>query len=257
MSSFCPGCGTTTVEGERFCAVCGRDSSATASGPPLDPGVAFGLAPENSGKAIFSLISSLFVFPPFSLVAIIFGHLSLSEIRRSGGMLKGRVLAILGLTLGYIGTAATIVLLVIGVTEIRHEQKKTQQAKHLAGQVSTDQPTAVQVIRSLNTAEIAYSQAHPAVGYTCSLSDLSSAWGIGNDLAKGNKDGYKFVLQGCSGAKPSGPIVKYQILAYPLDLKKGKLPAFCSSQSDDIKIDWKGSAQGCLDEGVDWEDIPD
>jgi hypothetical protein len=252
MSSFCPGCGTSHVEGERFCAVCGRDFAATAIGPPVDPGVAFGLAPETSGKGIFSLISGLFVVPPFSLVAIIFGHLALSDIRRSAGRLQGRVLAILGLILGYGGTAATIVLIVLAITEVRHEQKLASHSKNLVPQVSTNQPTAVRVLRTLNTAEIAYAQAHPAAGYTCSLNDLSTAWGIAGDLAKGQRDGYQFALQGCSAAKKDGPVVKYQVVAYPAPASKTKLPAFCSNQSDDIRMDWAGSARSCLEKGVDF-----
>lgn len=251
MSSFCPGCGTSQVEGERFCGVCGRDSAADASAPPIDPGVAFGLEPENSGKAIFSLISGLFVFPPFSLVAIIFGHLALSDIRRNAGKLKGKLLAVLGLILGYGGTAATVVLIVIAMVDVRTTEKKIASHEHLTPEVTTNQPTAVAVLRTLNTAEIAYAQAHPAIGYTCSLTDLSSAWGINGDLAKGQKDGYVFSLQSCDADKANGRIVKYQVVAYPGPASKAKLPAFCSNQSDDIKMDWDGSPEGCLINGVD------
>src|SRR5579864_5184029 len=102
MGSFCLGCGNSISEDERFCPICGRDSSA--SGPRIDPGVAFGLAPETSGKAIFSLVCGLlFILLPFSVVAVVFGHLSLSEIRRSAGRLTGKGLAVTGLVLGYIG----------------------------------------------------------------------------------------------------------------------------------------------------------
>ena len=71
--------------------------------------------------------------------------------------------------------------------------------------------SVVTSLRTLNTAEIAYSQAHPKVGYTCSLSDLQAAWGISEDLAAGNKNGYRFKLQGCAADKVDGPIVKYQL----------------------------------------------
>jgi hypothetical protein len=44
----------------------------------------------------------MFAFP-LSILAIIFGHLSLSEIRKSAGRLKGEGMAIAGLVLGYVG----------------------------------------------------------------------------------------------------------------------------------------------------------
>ena len=106
MSSFCLGCGSSMTEGERYCSVCGRDSQATASSPRIDPGVAFGLAPETSGKAIFSLIASFFIIIlPFSIVAVVFGHVALADIRKSGGRLTGRGIATTGIVLGYLGAA--------------------------------------------------------------------------------------------------------------------------------------------------------
>jgi zinc transporter ZupT len=47
------------------------------------------------------------------LLGIIFGHIALSQIKRTGE--EGRGLAIAGLVLGYIGLAAGIVFIIIGV----------------------------------------------------------------------------------------------------------------------------------------------
>src|SRR5438270_13380196 len=103
MSSFCLGCGNSLPEGDRFCEICGKDSQAGTTAPPLDPGIAFGLPPETSGKAIFSLVAGiLFLLLPFSIVAVIFGHLSLSDIRRSAGRLPGKGFAITWIALGYL-----------------------------------------------------------------------------------------------------------------------------------------------------------
>jgi len=247
MGSFCRGCGTSMEEGERFCANCGADASSEgATTPALDPAVAFGIAPDPSGKAIFSLVCGvLSFFPPFALVAIIFGHLSLSEIRRSAGRLKGRGLAIAGLILGYLAVAATITLVVIAVVSI------PRPGKELASYVSTNQPSAVSAVRTLNTAEIAYAQAHPASGYTCSLSELSNTWSINHDLADIKKNGYLITLQGCSTEKSGGPVTRYQVVTYPAPTERARLPAFCSNQTDVIKVDWTGSPEKCLNSGVD------
>ena len=254
MSSFCLGCGTSMAEGERFCGNCGTDSSSSATTAP-DPAVAFGLPPETSGKAIVSLISSFFsLFLPFALVAIIFGHLSLSEIRKSPGRLKGRGLAIAGLVLGYLGVIATIGLITFAIISAAKLEKargtiKTGKTVY-TGQVTTKRPSAVSALRSFNTAEIAFAQAHPAVGYTCSVEELSHIWGISGDLDQVRKNGYLVTLQGCASAKANGPVTKYQVVAYPTP-GKARLPAFCSNESDVIKIDWSGSPQDCLKKGAD------
>lgn len=53
--------------------------------------------------AIVSLVSAFF----FSLVAVITGHIALSQIKRTGE--QGRGLAIAGLVLGYLGILASII----------------------------------------------------------------------------------------------------------------------------------------------------
>jgi uncharacterized protein YacL len=57
--------------------------------------------------AIVSLVSAFFV----SLVAIITGHIALSQIKRTGE--QGRGLAIAGLVLGYIGFVGGIIIAIV------------------------------------------------------------------------------------------------------------------------------------------------
>jgi hypothetical protein len=248
LNSFCLGCGNSLAEGERFCGVCGRDSQAGSAVPSVDPAVAFGLPPETSGKAIFSLVSGvLALIPPISLVAVIFGHLSLSDIRKSAGRLTGRGPAIAGLILGYLGVVEIVALIVIGIVYSPSGNKGAMQKRI----VENNESSVVAAVRSLNTAEIAYAQGHSASGYTCSLSDLSGVWGISGDLASGRKNGYRYELRGCTAAKAKGPVVKYQLVAYPEKAKGAGTPAFCSNESDVIKLARSGSAQECLRAGID------
>ena len=252
MSSFCAGCGHSLSLEDRFCKTCGRDSSTTPSAPAVDPAVAFGLPPETSGKAIFSLICGiLFFLPPIPVGAVIFGHLSLSEMRRSRGRLGGRGLAITGLVLGYIGLAFTVYLIVFTVTSTRKAMRTMARASQVSVVATAGQTSVVSAVRTLNTAEIAYAAAHPSTGYTCSLSDLTDAWGINPSLAHGRQSGYAFELKGCSAARADGPIVKYQLVAYPNVASKKGQPAYCSNQTDVIKVARNGSAQECLLKGVD------
>ena len=248
---FCGGCGNNIATDERFCSVCGQEVSATPAWPTPSlgsPSPVIGIFPETSGKAIGSLISGIFFFfVPFSIVAIIFGHLSLSEIRRSAGRLKGRAWAIGGLILGYAGVAVTITV-IVAIFIFRQSAPTSA----LNQQIGTES-SAVAAVRTLNTAEIAYSQAHPALGYTCSLSELAGSWGMSGELAGGQKNGYIFKVQGCKPAKTNGPIVKYHLLAYPAQ-SKGGTPAFCSNESDVIKVARNGSPQDCLTIGIDLSD---
>jgi peptidyl-prolyl cis-trans isomerase B (cyclophilin B) len=64
---------------------------------------------QTNGMAIASLICA-FMFAP---LGIVFGHISLSQIRRTGE--EGRGLAVAGLVISYLVTALTIVALVVGV----------------------------------------------------------------------------------------------------------------------------------------------
>ena len=248
MSSFCLGCGNSIAEGERYCGVCGRDSQAGTSIPAVDPQVAFGLAPRTSGKAIFSLVCGiLFIILPFSVIAVIFGYIALSEIRKSPGRLKGRGLAITGIVLGYVGVAFIVGLVGLGIYGIRKAQKEINNAAF-----ATSEGSVVSSMRTLNMAEIAYGQAHHNLGYTCSLSELRRVWGISKDLARGKKNGYQFELQNCVPSKPGGPIAKYQLLAYSADPVRAGAPAYCTDESDVIRVVRNGSPQDCFKRGTQW-----
>jgi uncharacterized protein DUF4190 len=241
MSSFCQACGNSMTDADRYCGICGRDSQAV--GGSLDPAGAFGIPPETSGKAIFSLISGIFfLILPFAVSALVFGYLSLYEIRKGAGRLKGRALAISGIVLGYLGVAFIVVLIGFGIWAQHAAKRMTRDIV-----TSQDETSVVASVRALNTAEIAYAQMHPQRGYTCSLPELSGAWGISDQLSRGKSNGYIFALQACSPGKRGGPIAKYKLVAYPAATRKS--PAFCSDESDGIRIAPGGSADDCLKAG--------
>ena len=94
----------------------GAESHAASGVGYEPPGAAYTGPTETSGKAIGSLICGLlFFFFPVAIVAIILGHISLSEIRRAGGRLTGRGLAIGGLVLGYAGVSFIPVLIIAAI----------------------------------------------------------------------------------------------------------------------------------------------
>jgi len=240
MSTFCAGCGNSMIAEDQFCRVCGRQVSAqggaqvaAAPTPPAGP-------PETSGKAIVSLISGLFIFFfPFSIVAIIFGHLSLSEIGKSAGRLTGRGMAIAGLVLGYAGVSFIPILIIAAIAI----------PNLLRARMAANESSAVASIRTLNAAEVAYSQSHADAGFTCSLPDLGSAELINTQLASGMKSGYVFELGGCSSETGTGANTKYQVLARPVTQNQSGVRAFCSDESAVIRVETGGLAKRCLENG--------
>ena len=254
MSSFCLGCGNSVPENERYCAVCGRDQQAGAAVARIDPQVAFGLAPETSGKAIFSLVCGiLFLIPPVGLVAVIFGHLALSEIKKSAGRFTGKGLAVTGIVLGYVGVACLLGFIGLGFYGLWEERQVASRGQSIY--TATSEKSVVSSVRSLNMAEIAYSQAHKEKGYTCSLSDLKDVWGLSAELTAGRKNGYIYEIQGCEAEKPDGPIVKYRLIAHPEATGKKSLAVYCSDESDIIRVARNGSMQDCLQKELNLPEV--
>ncbi|HET6181506.1 MAG TPA: DUF4190 domain-containing protein [Candidatus Sulfotelmatobacter sp.] len=242
MSSFCAACGNTVADGDRFCRICGRDAFGAAAvavvgsgGTPMAP-----TAPaETSGKAIISLVCGLLLFIPLAFIAaIVFGHLALSEIRKSAGRLKGEGMAIAGLVLGYVWIAGIPIILITAAIAIPNL---------LRARMAADESSAVASVRRINVAEVDYSATHPNVGFTCSLSDLSGE--IDGVLVSGQKNGYVFQLSGCTAAEGE-LILKYHVVAYPIDQNVTGRRAFCSDETAVVRAHSSGSPQGCMENGA-------
>jgi hypothetical protein len=203
---------------------------------------------EPSGKATASLICGIlfFIFPA-ALCAIIFGHLALSEIKRSGGRLIGEGRAIAGLVLGYIGLAGIPFILIIAAIAIPNL---------LRARIAANEASAVGGIRAINTAEFTYSSAYPEVGFSCSLTKLggsetnatsAKAGLIDQQLASGNKSGYRFRLTGCEMTDHT--FTTYRVSAVPIKPGTPGMRAFCSDQTGVIRY-VISTAEQCFDSGT-------
>jgi len=200
----CLRCGADNAMGAKFCVRCGAELLAEAgrSGAPPVLGLAGGapaLAPpptqptETSGKAIGSLICGIFflVFPA-AVAAIILGHLSLSDIRKAAGRLKGRGMATAGLVLGYSGVLAIPFLLIVAAIAIPNL---------LRAKMAANEASAVGSLRIIHTAAIEYSAKYRN-GFAPDLATLDGAGAgaascdraqlIDSVLGTGQKAGYIF-----------------------------------------------------------------
>ena len=236
---FCAACGNNMAAGELFCRVCGRDAGAVVGAPPAVATPSSAMPPpKTSGKAIVSLVCGLLFFVPFLfIVAIVYGHLGLSEIRKSAGRLTGEGIAIAGLVLGYMGIVSIPMVLIIAAIAIPNL---------LRARIAANEASAMASIRTINVAQVTYSAGHPSEGFTCSLSDLSS---LGDShLVAGQRHGYTFKLSGCT-AGDSGAIVKYQVVAFPITQNTTGSRIFCSDETGVVRFDAAGSPQNCLESG--------
>jgi type IV pilus assembly protein PilA len=232
---ICPNCGAAAADNSQFCSNCGNAFlPAHFAQQPVAPPLG---RPQTSGKAIASLVCGIINFFPFFIVAIVLGHISRSEIRKSAGRLTGDGIALAGLILGYMGVVAIPIILIIAAIAIPNLLR----AKMIA-----DSASAAANVRTLATAEITYEKSNPNSGYTCNLADLSEL--IGAKLASGLKNGYRYTLQSCSSEKPGGPVSKFQVTASPITGQQGAR-AFCSDESAVVRSDPNGSSQDCLDHG--------
>ena len=238
MSTFCAACGNSMEASDQFCRVCGRQASASAvAGTPTPPTV----PAETSAKAIISLVCGLLFFVPLSFIAaIVFGHLGLSEIKKSAGRLKGEGIAIAGLVLGYLWIAGIPLIMIVAAIAIPNL---------LRARMAANESSAVAGVHEIVASEVTYSTSHPQEGFTCSLSKLEKAGAISGPLVSGQKAGYAFELTGCAPEGEDAVNTKYEVVAYPVRLNQTGVRAFCSDESAVIKVDAGGSAEKCLQSG--------
>ena len=237
----CRTCGATVAAESQFCSNCGNaiPSAQLATTTVLTPGIP-AAQPKTSGMAIASLVCGILNVFPLSVIAIVLGHISLSQIKKSAGRIQGKGLAIAGLVLGYLGIAVIPFILIIAAIAIPNL---------LRAKISANEASAVHSVRMVATAERAYAAQHPNEGFTCNLADLNSVGLSDSDLLSGQKHGYVFALQNCTVDSSGTPATKFQVTAVPVTLNSTGTKAFCSDESGALRLDSHGSAQDCLDHG--------
>ena len=151
----CPYCAKAIEDYAQSCPFCGRNVAAPASAPGGYAGIPPGNL-ETSGKAIASLTCGiLFFFLPAAIVAVIMGHLSLSDIQKSAGRLGGKGMAIAGLVLGYLGLSFIPILIIAAIAI----------PNLLRAKMAANEASAVASLRNYNTALSRYAEECPNQGY--------------------------------------------------------------------------------------------
>lgn len=219
---FCNACGTANAEGVNYCVQCGArmlaptvvTAPSPTAPPTAPPPAAGGGVPQTSGKAVASLILGianglfLFLFFPLAILAIVFGHISRSEIKKSGGRLTGAGMALAGLILGY-ASLSVLPLLLIAAIAIPNLLSARQRA---------NEQSAIYALRAITVAAESYAAEHPESGYPPSLDELQPQLQLDlRDAGMGvrEKSGYRF-LYNTFDENADGIIERYYVTAEPL-----------------------------------------
>ena len=211
---------------------------------------------QTDGQATASLILGILSLVCLSIFAgipaIILGHMSKANIRRSMGRLKGDGMATAGLIMGYISAAAIPLILIIAAIAIPNL---------LRAKMVSNESAAAATVRTINTAQIAYSTSYPEHGYAADLATLGPGpSGCSTPTAQNaclldsivggsrctagqwcTKTGYKFTVSAvCDSA---GVCSNYVITATPVVSGSTGRKSFCST-SDAVT---RTSDRGTLD----------
>ena len=242
---YCTKCGHENPAESTLCGNCGQPLMAPGTAPQASPAARAAAAPpagaaRNDGKAIASLVLGLMswvlclsVFT--GIPAVILGHISHSNIKKSMGRLKGDGMALAGLIMGYLSIVGIPMILIIAAIAIPNL---------LRSRIAANESSAVGSVRTINTAEVTYATTYPRAGFSTSLEALggstpctassSTACLIDQVLASGQKSGYRFTYE-ASDTNGDQVMDAYFVRAAPVAPGQTGQRSFCSDESGVIR----------------------
>lgn len=240
---ICPFCKRNIVDTAVVCPLC----HANLAGIPVQMdmpqiNVPYVGAKETNGLAIGSLICGIFfLILPSALVAVILGHISRSQIRKSQGRQTGEGMALAGLILGYMGLSVIPILIIAAIVI----------PNVLRAKMAANEASAVGSLRAYNTAMITYERECPKNGYPERVENLGP--GKDGDCEEANlldkslgtsnavKNGYRFIY--LAGEKNSeGIVTEYTIEADPIAKNATGARHFYTDQTGMIRFSKIGAA---------------
>jgi len=222
-------------------------------------------APRRSGKAVASLVFGLASFIPLlSILAVVFGHLALSNIRKSPGKLGGGQFAVTGLVFGYLGLLWTIMyvhyqlrspFLGAGWGPAAVLRTISSAANMYSVTYSNGYPPSLEALGPSNEVERYYVDALKGVHHPDDIPNCNHAGLIPQILAGGLMGGYKFSYVAqmpdqakwtpSAEAKGNGCIVagvsSFTATAEPISSAKD-LPSYFVDQTGIIRMSKTGPA---------------
>jgi type IV pilus assembly protein PilA len=125
--------------------------------------------------------------------------------------------------------------------------------QYLKVRKTAQEASAVESIHNIVAAELSYSAAYPANGFTCTISQLGgdarsgapsnqSAQLIDQALTTGQKSGYTFAITNCNKVTINNQdmYTSFEVTAVPQSVGKSGDNGFCSDESSTIRKDPTG-----------------
>jgi len=180
--------------------------------------------------------------------AIILGHISRSNIRKSMGRLKGDGMALAGLVMGYISVAGIPFMMIIFAIAIPNL---------LRARISANESSAAAAVRTVATAEIQYQTSYSNVGYAPDLATLGGdpcnaataehacliAGPIADQSCTANhwcaKSGYRFMVQ----ADDKQPHELFAVTAVPVEPDRTGAKNFCAGTDGVVRYERASSGR--------------
>ena len=240
---FCNQCGQENADSSQFCGKCGQPlgagaANAGAGSAPTSSGMPNADA-QTDGKAVVSLILGILSLTFFSILAgipaVVVGHISRSNIKKSMGRLKGEGMALAGLIMGYISFLAIPFILIIMAIAIPNL---------LRARLAANESAAVGAIRTINTAAVTYQAMDQKHGYPTDLQRMGPGGAtpggnlITGDLAGGMKSGYSFTYT-ATDTDGDQVLDAYFVTAKPYNPGSTGVRSFCSDQSGVIHVAYR------------------
>ncbi len=246
---FCPKCGANVADNATRCPQCGTQmtpQSPQSYGQPLPQ-------TEKESKATASMIFGILSLVCFGILAgipaIILGHISRSNIRKSMGRLSGDGMALAGLVMGYISVAYTVVVFfIIAAIAIPNL---------IRARISANESSAAAAVRTVATAEIQYQTSYSNVGYAPDLATLGGdpcnaataehacliAGPIADQSCTANhwcaKSGYRFMVQ----ADDKQPHESFAVTAVPVEPDRTGAKNFCAGTDGVVRYERASSGR--------------
>jgi hypothetical protein len=202
---------------------------------------------KNAGLAVASLIVGIISFLTLSFVGIgaitgiVLGIAALSKIRKNPAQYGGQGMAIAGLITSALSIVIAVPLAIIMAVAIPNL---------LAARRAANEASAINILRTIASSEATY-QATSGNGEFGTLRELANAQLIDVSLARGTKNGYRFMVRVRPALTPDEPAA-YEAVAMPIRYQSSGLRSFYIDETGVIRYaDKRGAEADASDTPVD------